>query len=983
MAKDPLIGRTLANFLIERPLGRGGMAQVYYGKDVKLERPVAIKVIDVRHRGNPAYAERFVREARSVAKWRHEHVVQIFYADDEDGLYYFVMELIDGSDLRGLIDEYQQKQELVPHTEVIRLGRAIAQALDYAHEQGVIHRDVKPSNVMVASDGRVVLTDFGLALDVEQGSMGEVFGSSHYVAPEQARRSANAISQSDLYSLGVVLYEMLTGQRPFDDPSPTAVAIQHLTMPLPAPRTINPNLNQQTEQVLQKALAKTPEERYQTGQALLDALETALQADEELITEFADIVSAESLIGCELGEYRLEDLLGKGGMARVYRGVDVRLDRTVAVKVIDTPYRGDADYVARFEREAKAIGQLEHPHIVRLYRYDEQDGLLYIAMQYIEGKNLFERMEHYRHKEEFMPAKEIDRLMGAICQALDYAHGKGVIHRDIKPSNIMLDEQRNLFLTDFGLALLTDVGTRGEILGSPHYIAPEQGISSANVVPQSDFYAVGIILYEMLTNEIPFDAPESLDVVMLHMTEPPPPPRQARPALSVELEALLLKTLAKEPAERYPNGEALMEALTPLLMQVDDSFQLKTDPAIVVAVPPAPLADSPTDSTISPPPSTQPDLHHATPKIQPPPTQEHPTGNTKKVALPPIPAAVTPQPTLVTDAQPVVADTATKKSSSPLPYIVIIMLILLLAGAGSYVYFSSRENEPALQANVPTAEPTEPTETPTATTEAKVAVKPTATTVEADFIPPTETPTIEPTETPTTEPTETSTIEPTETSTTEPTETPTAEPTETPTIEPTETPTAEPTETPTETPTAEPTETPTIEPTETPTIEPTETPTTEPTETPTIEPTETPTTEPTKTPTSEDDGSPKYLAPWWGVETGTIPVGQERWFFTGPREEGKVDIRVFTRGTTPLKMVVYHERESNRWPPAQPDSTNNLAVKEIPDDFDGNDATKEYAWDGKILPGEYVYIRLINQSTQPAAICIISRNDLSGCPVSY
>ncbi|MDM8526954.1 serine/threonine-protein kinase, partial [Anaerolineales bacterium HSG24] len=230
MSKDPLIGRTLANFVVERLLGRGGMAQVYYGRDVKLERPVAIKVIDARHRGDPAYAKRFVHEARAVATWRHEHIVQIFYADDEDGLYYFVMELIDGSDLRGLIDEYQQRQELIPHIEVIRLGRAIAQALDYAHKKGVIHRDVKPSNVMVASDGRVVLTDFGLALDVEQGSLGKAFGSSHYIAPEQARRSANAVSLSDLYSLGVILYELLTGQRPFEDPSPTAVAIQHLTM---------------------------------------------------------------------------------------------------------------------------------------------------------------------------------------------------------------------------------------------------------------------------------------------------------------------------------------------------------------------------------------------------------------------------------------------------------------------------------------------------------------------------------------------------------------------------------------------------------------------------------------------------------------------------------------------------------------------------------------------------------------------------------
>jgi len=276
---DPLIGRQLANFRVERALGRGGMAQVYYGQDVKLQRPVAIKVIDARYRGNPTYAQRFVREAQAIAKWRHEHIIQIHYADDEDGLYYFVMEYIDGQDLGQLIAHYAAQGQLVPPAEVLRIGRAIASALDYAHQRGVVHRDVKPSNVLMAQDGRVVLADFGLAMDTEQGSMGEVFGSAHYVAPEQARNSADAVPQSDLYSLGIILYEMLTGQVPFDDPSSTALAIQHLTQPPPLPRELNPDLNEATEAVLLKALSKTAAERYQTGRELLDALAAALPVD--------------------------------------------------------------------------------------------------------------------------------------------------------------------------------------------------------------------------------------------------------------------------------------------------------------------------------------------------------------------------------------------------------------------------------------------------------------------------------------------------------------------------------------------------------------------------------------------------------------------------------------------------------------------------------------------------------------------------------
>ena len=281
MMKDPLIGQQLANFRVESVLGRGGMAQVYYGQDIKLQRPVAIKVIDARYRDKPAYANRFVNEARVLAKWRHEHIIQIYYADDEDGLYYYVMEYIDGQNLGTILSSYAVDGELMPIPDVLHVGNAVADALDYAHKQGVIHRDVKPSNILVAKDGRVVLSDFGLAMDLHDGSLGETFGTPHYISPEQASRSANAVPQSDLYSLGVILYEALVGVVPFNDPSPTSVALQHITEPPPPPRSINPDLPVEVEDVLLKALEKSPEDRYQTGVELLSALKLALATKTE------------------------------------------------------------------------------------------------------------------------------------------------------------------------------------------------------------------------------------------------------------------------------------------------------------------------------------------------------------------------------------------------------------------------------------------------------------------------------------------------------------------------------------------------------------------------------------------------------------------------------------------------------------------------------------------------------------------------------
>ena len=369
------------------------------------------------------------------------------------------------------------------------------------------------------------------------------------------------------------------------------------------------------------------------------------------------------LIGKQLDEYRLDELLGQGGMARVYRALDVRLDRWVAIKVIDASFRDDADYMSRFEREAKAIAQLEHPHIVSLYRYGEVDGVLYMAMRYIEGSALNTLLKSYRQEDKLIPVAEAHRVINQVCQALDYAHGRGVIHRDIKPANIMLDKQGNAFLADFGLALISDVGTRGEIFGTPHYIAPEQAMSSASAVPQSDFYAIGVILYEMFTGELPFEADSALDIAMLHMTEPPPPPHEIRPDISPELEAVILKTLEKEPSERYPSGAELVKAL-------DQSLKATSQVSL-------PL---------------------------PPPNLSIPYRVAQDVAarpLPPLPAGVAPPPpsspsaaavshTALPEQPPASATSSSSKPARPLVYaglglgalllVGVIALILLLAG---------------------------------------------------------------------------------------------------------------------------------------------------------------------------------------------------------------------------------------------------------------------------------------------------------------
>lgn len=381
----------------------------------------------------------------------------------------------------------------------------------------------------------------------------------------------------------------------------------------------------------------------------------------------------DSLIGQQLDEYRLEALLGQGGMARVYRGLDVRLKRWVAIKVIDAPFRADSDYTDRFEREAQAIAQLEHPHIVRLYRYGEVDGLLYMAMQYVEGSALDQVLASYREDNEFIELEEASLIVRGICSALDYAHSKGVIHRDVKPSNVMLNKEGSAILTDFGLALLTDVGTRGEIFGTPHYIAPEQAISSAGAVPQSDLYSVGVMLYEMFTGELPFDAAEPLDVAMLHMSESPPPPRKFRPDLTPALETVILNTLAKDPQQRYPTGVTLANALDRALSVAPAKTSPSPPPRSRLSIPDR-VAVSLARHPLPPVPAAvaKSTAEQAKPELvpgSPPPSPERIAVETSEPSLPPMPAAMAIPASQQSEPKPVPVPTTSPPSPvvSPAP----------------------------------------------------------------------------------------------------------------------------------------------------------------------------------------------------------------------------------------------------------------------------------------------------------------------------
>jgi serine/threonine protein kinase len=278
MSTDPLIGKTLGDYTVVDILGHGGMARVYRGFDKKLNRYAAVKVIEAHLIASPdqdEYRQRFQNEARAIARLNHPNIVGVYQFDQVGTIYYMAMSFIEGRDLRSHLRDYARKNTYMPYSEVLRVIRDIGSALDYAHREGVIHRDIKPSNIMVTSEGRAVLTDFGLALSVSEGTVGNTFGSAHYIAPEQAVSSAQAVPQSDLYSLGVVLFEMLTNSVPFNDQNAMSVALKHLNEQPQPPSRLNPNLSPRADQVVIRSLDKTPAKRFENGFALAQALEFA------------------------------------------------------------------------------------------------------------------------------------------------------------------------------------------------------------------------------------------------------------------------------------------------------------------------------------------------------------------------------------------------------------------------------------------------------------------------------------------------------------------------------------------------------------------------------------------------------------------------------------------------------------------------------------------------------------------------------------
>lgn len=272
----------------------------------------------------------------------------------------------------------------------------------------------------------------------------------------------------------------------------------------------------------------------------------------------------EDLTGRNLGPYEVRDKLGQGGMAVVYKGFQPSMEREVAIKVLPPALALDSSFGARFKQEAKVIASLEHARILPVYDYGEEDHITYLIMRVMEGGTLRARLQN----DGPLTFEEAERVVRQAAEGLQYAHSKGVIHRDVTSNNIMFDLAGDACITDFGMAKILESAmqlTGQTMAGTPAYMSPEQGLGDP-ITPRTDVYALGIVLFEMLVGDVPFDGDSAMIVVVKHINDPMPDPRHFQPDMPDAVADVILKATEKEPEKRFADCMELADALTAAVM---------------------------------------------------------------------------------------------------------------------------------------------------------------------------------------------------------------------------------------------------------------------------------------------------------------------------------------------------------------------------------------------------------------------------------
>ncbi len=543
-------------------LGAGTTGQVVLAEQPVIGRKVAVKILSGTE---PERVARFHDEARKLARLDHPNIVELYDVGEDEGRPYIMLEYVEGRSLA----EFASRGEGLSIPVLLRIAATVAGALEHAHRRDVIHKDLKPSNIIVSPAGVPVLCDFSpselITGNKELDSRGLV-GTPGYISPEQAR-GEEATALADVWGLGATVFDLVAGRPPYAGGEPgELVALAASDEPV----DLSPLEGRAPECVIslvQRCLRKDPSERYRSADGLRRAIEAAIDFIEvsgkatvavpsprKGQTLLLHVERRDADLKGKFREYEILAYIGGGSYGEVFRARERLSGRDVALKVLRREWVSDQAAVARFRREAMLLTRVSHPNVVRMYNFGRYGATFFIAMAFPEGPTLDDVVDG-RERMEF---GEAVGLIRQVLSGLSAVHEAGVFHRDLKPSNVMLVDDR-VVLCDFGMATALDAGkltTTGLVLGSPSYMSPEQALGEP-VTSASDVYSAGVVLYEMLSGRLPHEERTTREILRSIVKDPPVPVSEWRDGVPRTLTDALDRMLAKEPDERPTAAEAM------------------------------------------------------------------------------------------------------------------------------------------------------------------------------------------------------------------------------------------------------------------------------------------------------------------------------------------------------------------------------------------------------------------------------------------
>lgn len=554
-----LIGR----YEILARLGQGGMGTVYKALDHELDRVIALKTIRPDLASNAAALRRLKQETLLARQIAHRNVIRVFDLGVSDGFRFITMEFVEGHDLKALLDPGKK----LAAEEAVEILTQICQGLQAAHGEDVVHRDLKPQNVLLSAGNRVRIVDFGLARSFENTGIthsGVILGTPAYMAPEQAL-GQQGDARSDIFSLGVIAFELLTGELPFPSHSLSESLLSRTRGRARPIEYANPEIPAWLARIVMRCLERNPSDRYESAQAVASDL-----LARDVCPYIPPGLRPGSLApGTMVGSrYRIEAEAGEGGMGKVYRATDLDLHRTVALKIVRPDLVSSSQSLDQLIHEISIASQISHKNVLRIHDLGEASGLRFVSMAWAEGEDL----GHLLKRTGALPEERILELACEICEGLEAAHEQGITHRDLKPGNILLTSGDHACIADFGLAhsvdsaaaqaiKLLETSSSGlhsaSVSGTPRYMSPEQ-VDGTAIDHRTDIYSLGLILFEMATGRIPFNDDSVFQTMTQRLTEKPVSPKLLNPAISDKLAAIIIRCLEREPKERYASVHELL-----------------------------------------------------------------------------------------------------------------------------------------------------------------------------------------------------------------------------------------------------------------------------------------------------------------------------------------------------------------------------------------------------------------------------------------